>query len=435
MLKRKTHEEYVFELSIKNPKIEVLGLYVNNKTNILHRCKIDGYEWMVSPSNLLSGKGCPVCSKTKKKTHEEYVEEVSRINPNIEVLGEYVNNRTKILHKCKLDGYEWHTAPSSILVGYGCPRCSKHEVYGHDEYVKKVANINPNIEVIDRYIDSQTKILHKCKIDSYEWYARPSKILVGKGCPKCGGSMLKSHEQYVNELKLKNPSIIALGQYINGKTKIMHKCLAHDYEWEVTPIDILGGKGCPMCRGEKIRNKLVRSCEEYISEISTINKNIVVLGQYVNARTKIKHKCLVCDLEWDARPDDILHGRGCPHCYDKSVGERRVSIWLDDNDIQYEKQKIFNDCRDKKPLPFDFYLPNYNVLIEYNGIQHYEPIEYFGGKNKFESQIKRDNIKREYCQKNNIILCEIPYYSNLDDELIKLYDLIKVKNIEKGVVA
>ena len=65
---------------------------------------------------------------------------------------------------------------------------------------------------------------------------------------------------------------------------------------------------------------------------------------------------------------------------------------------------MFEDCIDKRPLPFDFYLPEYNICIEYQGQQHYYPVEIFGGKNAFESQVLRDNIKREYCQKNNILL-------------------------------
>lgn len=433
MSKKLTHDEYVERVKEINPNIKVVGKYINNKTHILHRCEICGCEWMAIPSNVLSGKGCSNCSKTKKKTHEEYVKKVNKVNSNIEVLGTYINSKTKILHRCKLDNYEWYVSPSSILSGYGCPRCSNHEVYGHNEYVKRVAKINPNIEVVGRYIDSQTKILHKCKIDGYEWDATPSKILIGRGCPKCGGSMLRSHEQYVSELKLQNPSIIVIGKYINCKTKITHKCLIHNYEWETAPINVLNGRMCPMCRGEKIRNKLVKSCEQYINEVSIVNKDIVVLGEYVNAKTKIKHKCLVCDLEWDAYPDDILHGGGCPHC-NKSVGEKMVSIWLDNNDIQYEIQKTFDDCRDKKPLPFDFYLPKYNVLIEYNGVQHYEPVEYFGGKNKFESQIKRDNIKKEYCRNNNMPLFIIPYFSDINEELIKIYDLIQTKNVESEVV-
>ena len=292
MLKKTTHEEYVNRVKEINPNIEVLGEYVNNKTKILHKCKFDNYEWIAAPSNILAGKGCPKCAGVAKKTHKEYVKEVSRINPNVEVLGEYINNRTKILHRCKIDGYEWYVAPSSILLGYGCPRCSKREVYGHDEYIKKVVKINPKIEVVGKYIDSQTKILHKCKIDNYEWYARPSKILYGQGCPKCAGSLLKTHEEYVEELKIKNPSIIVVGRYINRVTKIMHKCLIHDYEWEVTPLDVLNGKGCPMCRGDKIRDKLVKGHDEYIKELSIINKDVIVLEKYVNAKTKIKHKVL-----------------------------------------------------------------------------------------------------------------------------------------------
>lgn len=433
MPKKLTHEEYVNRVKEINPNIEVLGTYVNNRTKILHRCKIDGYEWMVTPDGILLGRGCPRCAGNERCGHEGYIKKVAAINPNIEVVGTYVNNHTSILHRCKIDNYEWYVAPSSILLGYGCPRCSKHEVYGHDEYVKRVAKINPNIEVIGKYTDSQTKILHKCKIDGYEWFATPSKILYGKGCPKCAGSMLKTHEEYIEELKIKNPSIIAIGRYINHITKIRHKCLIHNYEWETTPSDILSGRGCPMCRGEKIRDKLVKSHDEYVNELSIVNKNIIVLEKYINARTKIKHKCLICGLEWDACPDSLLHDGGCPNCKNKSIGEKKISIWLDNNNIQYEKQKVFIDCRDKHPLPFDFYLQNYNILIEYNGIQHYEPVEYFGGKEKFESQVKRDNIKKEYCKKNNISLFEIPYYSDLDEELKRLYNFIKIKDIEKEV--
>lgn len=64
-----------------------------------------------------------------------------------------------------------------------------------------------------------------------------------------------------------------------------------------------------------------------------------------------------------------------------------------------------------------FYLTDYNLAIEYQGEQHYRPIDYFGGKEKFEVQQKRDNIKRDYCKNNNINLLEIPYYKNVEEEL------------------
>lgn len=363
--KRKTHEEYLIEVSNINPNIEIIGKYIDAKTKILHRCKIDNYEWMAAPSKILVGRGCPKCGGTMKKTHEEYVAEVIKINPYIDVMEKYNGAQTKILHRCKKDDYEWYVRPDDILHGQGCPRCSGIERYCHEEYVKKVAEINPDIEVLERYINSKTKILHRCKIDGYEWYISPSAILQRQGCPKCAGN-----------------------------AKITH--------------------------------------EEYIANVAKINPDIEVLGQYIGYNVKILHKCNIDNHEWYIPPNNILHGVGCPKC-NTSKGEKAIEEWIKKQGFLYETQKRFSDCRDKNPLPFDFYLPEYNICIEYQGQQHYESIKYFGGVSKFENQVKKDNIKKEYCQKNNILLFEIPYYSDLDDKLIELYSLTTERNAIKEV--
>ena len=362
------HEEYVKRAKDINPNIEVLDEYVNSQTKILHRCKVDGYEWYIKPNDILNGFGCPMCYRSKKKkTHEEYVKEVAKINPNIEVIESYISNKIKILHRCKIDGYEWLVDPSHVLRGQNCPRCGGRERYQHSGYVERVARINPNIAVVETYINNQTKILHRCKIDGYEWMAAPNHILRNVGCPVCSGTKKRTQD-------------------------------------------------------------------EYIKDVANINPYIIVIGKYKSNKTKIMHKCKICEHEWLVRPTDVLDGFGCPKC-NISKGEKNIAAWLDAKNILYESQKKFDDCKNVLSLSFDFYLPNYNILIEYNGKQHYEPIEYFGGHKTFENQILRDNIKKEYCKKNNIFLIEIPYYSNLDDELEKLYKMIKTKNIEKGVVA
>ena len=102
-MKKKTHAEYVAELAENNPDIEVLGIYCGANVKIPHRCKIDGTVWNATPSNILRGTGCPCCGKIKysnsrRKTHEEYVEELSQINSNINVLEKYINAKTPILH-------------------------------------------------------------------------------------------------------------------------------------------------------------------------------------------------------------------------------------------------------------------------------------------------------------------------------------------------
>ena len=126
MAKRKTHEEFIRDFYEKNKNaenIEILGEYKGNKTKIKCKCKIDGYEWEVIPNGLLNNHGCPKCYGNIKKTTEEFKQEIKEVNENIEVLGEYVNNKTKIKCKCKIDGYEFEMRPNNLLSGQGCPKC------------------------------------------------------------------------------------------------------------------------------------------------------------------------------------------------------------------------------------------------------------------------------------------------------------------------
>lgn len=429
IIKKKTHEEYVAQVAEINPNIEVIGHYTGSMDKTLHRCKIDGYEWYVIPNSILHGTGCPKCNRLKQsekytKTHSQYVLEVAKINPNIEVVGEYAGCETPILHRCKIDGYEWSTTPNSILSGTGCPRCVKCEKYGHDEYVRRVSEINPNIEVVGRYVDAKTKILHRCKIDGNVWNAVPCHILRGNGCLVCyKNKRTKTHEQYVKEVAEINANIEVVGLYVDNHTNILHRCKIDGYEWLASPRNILSGKGCPVCAGNK-------KCghEEYIKKVAKINNNIEVVGTYINAHTSILHRCKIDGNEWYATPNRILSGRGCPKC-NESKGEKIIANWLDENNILYEPQKRFENCRSKKPLPFDFYLPHYNICIEYNGIQHYEPIDYFGGEERFKENVKRDKIKENYCSENNICLIKIAYNMDIYEELQKLYELLALSEV------
>lgn len=361
----------------------------------------------------------------KKKTHKEYVQELNEVNPNLEVLDTYINNYTKILHKCKIHDYEWYVTPNRVLCGVDCPVCSG-KVITHKEYIKRVGSINKNIEVLGTYIDSKTKILHRCKIDGYEWYATPNHIFNGYGCAMCYGNKKKTQEEYVSLVAEINQNIEIIGKYVGYDTPILHKCKIDGYEWLATPNRILHGTGCPKCA------KKIRTHNDYVADVNIINKNIEVVGIYKKWNVPISHRCKKCGHEWMAKPNGILNGTGCPACRE-SRGERGINEWLNIHNISYQRQKTFDICRDKRVLPFDFYLPAYDICIEYQGIQHYKPISYFGGQKSYESQVLRDNIKKEYCKKNNILLYTIPYYSNLDEELIKLYNLITERNIVKEV--
>ena len=293
----------------------------------------------------------------------------------------------------------------------------------HDEYVEELAIKNPNIEVLEQYVDTKTSISHKCLIHSIIWQTTPTRALSGVGCNECKKDRFhqtrcRSHQQYVEEVKRANPNVDVIGHYVNARTKIEHYCTVHDVFWYAYPDNILRGMGCTVCGIEKTRNSTAKSHDEYVTEVYETNPNVEVIEAYSGANTPILHRCKIDGHVWYATPANILFGKGCPICKE-SKGEREIRQWLARNKILNESQKTFCDCKDVKMLPFDFYLPEYNVLIEYDGEQHYRPIELFGGEDGFKLRKKHDDIKTQYCKDNDIHLLRIPYYASVNEELEK----------------
>jgi hypothetical protein len=101
----------------------------------------------------------------------------------------------------------------------------------------------------------------------------------------------------------------------------------------------------------------------------------------------------------------------------KSKGEINIENYLKSNNIKFINQYKINECRNLLPLPFDFYLPELNILIEYDGRQHFEPISLFGGNIGLKKRKKNDNIKNKYCEENKIPLLRISYLENIDIKL------------------
>lgn len=344
----------------------------------------------------------------KKRTHSEYVSEVNLISSNIEVVDQYVGALTKIKHRCKICGHEWNVKPNSVLNGKGCPECAKLQrarsnTKTNEQFVSEVAMINQNIEVIGQYINSNAKIEIKCKLCGHVWLVRSADILMGHGCPKCSHkAMTKTQDKYVADLAIVNRDIKVIGKYINAYTKIKHLCLKCEHEWDAEPNAILHGNHCPYCSTRR------KSHEQYIAELAIKNPNIKVVGEYINANANIAHRCTVCGYEWSIKPSHALHGLRCPSCRGTS-GEQSIEQWLVANNVGYECQKRFADCKNKRMLPFDFYLPNYNCCIEYDGAQHFKEVNHWGGQEYLLQRQYNDKIKNDYCKKNNIYLIRIRY--------------------------
>lgn len=291
-------------------------------------------------------------------------------------------------------------------------------------FINKANNVHMN-----RYDYSMVNYLG-CKKDIVilcskhgEFNQTPDKHLMGHGCPKCAGYN-KSTDDFIVASRLihNNKYNYSLVKYCGAKSNINIICEKHGC-FKQTPDMHLRGCGCHKCGYEENSKYFASSKEEFIQKAKNIHGEIYnyLYVNYVNAKTNVN---IVCNKHgtFKQRPDNHLHGKGCPLCK-LSSGELIIKKYLDVNNIEYIKEKIFENCKNIFYLPFDFYLPNQNLLIEYDGIQHSKPIEYFGGEIAYNSLRKRDEIKNKFAKENNINLLRI-----------KFSEINNIKNILNNII-
>ena len=223
--------------------------------------------------------------------------------------------------------------------------------------------------------------------------------------------------------KAKESGFEILSKYKNSETKVLAKCAVCGFENMVRPRNIVSGKGCYKCGMKNFTSSRRFSIDIFKERVKEKTGNsYIVTGKYKNADTKIEMKHVECGNTFDVTPNKFYHcGRRCPHCY-QSNPEKEIEGLLLFRDIKFEKQYIIEDCKHVNHLRFDFALDINNtlILIEYNGRQHYEAVDIFGGEKALESTKLRDKIKKNYCQKKNIKLHYISYKQNIEKEINKI---------------
>lgn len=184
MTKRSTHEEYEEKLFNKEIDYWPLDKYINAITAIKHIC-LKNHEFMATPNKILSGRGCPTCAG-RISNQQEYKNKLKRTEfINLE---HYINDRTNILHKHLVCGYEWKVRPNNIINGKGCPKCSNHVNYTTESYKEKIKN--SGCSVLEDFITTRIPINHKHLKCGYIWKVRPDDIIKRSGecCPNCSTS-------------------------------------------------------------------------------------------------------------------------------------------------------------------------------------------------------------------------------------------------------
>lgn len=216
-------------------------------------------------------------------------------------------------------------------------------------------------------------------------------------------------------------------EFVDAFTTIRYICKKHGIQ-EQSLDNMIHGHGCWHCAVEERALNCKHSIEHVKLTIESFNNNKLLNPEdYVSAQeNNLVILCGSCGktymTSFDAYTAKGKQKIRCNSCSCKeSNGERRIREFLDINNILFEQEKTFEDCVDKKRLPFDFYLPEYNLIIEFDGQHHFYEV----GFGNYESTKRHDEIKNEYCKLHNIDILRIPYWEgrNINDIISKQLNL------------
>lgn len=370
---------------------------------------------------------------------KEYIEVKSDSGCKL-VSKEYINASKKITFQC-LCGELFETSFNSFMSGNKrqCNKCGK--LIKKNKQLLDYKNINSILNdlgyklVSKNYNGVNSKITLKDQ-DNYLYYATLHEIRYHKP-DKFNPKYPYSISNIKNWCKINDVQFTLISdKYEGNKKKLSWKCLNDNCGeiFKMSLSDVLRGHNCPVCCGRQVSLStcLATNLPELSKEFHpTKNGTLTPYDFTVYSNKRIWWLCPICKNEWCTKISTrVALQSGCPECASISKGRNLTKDALEKLYINFISEAKFDDCRDQLPLPFDFYLVDYDVCIEIDGIQHRRPIEFFGGIESYKILKLHDEIKTNYCKEKNIGLIRIEYerikdiVKYLPQELQK-YNIIK----------
>lgn len=261
------------------------------------------------------------------------------------------------------------------------------------------------------------------------FHQRPGNHLQGKGCPYCNGGIKKTQEEVIQDFRDIHGDRYDYSKvnYKNNSTKVCIVCHKKDKngnehgEFLQKPYSHKSGKGCPKCKAEKTSKRCRDTLEEFIRK--SIKKHGYLYDysevKYESDNIPVCIKCKKHGIFWQT-PGKHKQGHGCPKCNSSHL-ELITEELLKKYDVKYVSQQRFDWLLSSKngKMSLDFYLPDYNIAIECQGIQHYESNRYYTEEIVC-AQKERDSLKLKLCTEHNIKIHYIKYDENIEESIINL---------------
>jgi len=337
-----------------------LDTYAGMNKNIRVKHKVCGCVYTVRPYNFCSGKRCPKCAKLYRRTPEEWKQVLLRQKKGADYtwLEPVLRSKDKPLVRHEVCKMVYRVRVSNFMRGVRCPYC-----HAKSSGVKQRKSNE----------DFLAEVLLLPDGDSYHW-----------------------EEPYVTAVK---------------KIRVTHTLCGKTYM--VTPNKFLSGCRCPYCYGNKKYTN-----EEWLEKAVLLPKGgeYKWLSPYVNSKAKMQVEHTVCSHVYSVTPSNFIWGKRCPYCF-SSTGEDIIESLLSTAGVSHTRQAKFKGLVDSRELSYDFFLEKKGVLIEYNGYQHYYPVEFFGGEKTYEKQVLHDNMKARYALNKGYTLKVVPYWLTTSESI------------------
>tara|TARA_B100000242_G_C43031148_1_gene480409 strand:+ start:285 stop:1682 length:1398 start_codon:yes stop_codon:yes gene_type:complete len=413
--------------------------YVRAHSHIEIICKKHG-PWRQQPSSHLMGNGCKQCAienaaQKYRTPYEEVIKRAKKIHNGLydylDTSSSYKNSKSKLKIICKEHGKFEQRVSHHLYRKAGCKKCAdknrnRKRALTTKEFIKRAKKLHKNKY---DYSNTEYKNYHSAlsiicpKHGEFRQVA--ASHLDGSGCASCGKEKKEKSQTKTTEQFIKDAINIHGKKYDYKKTKYVgsHKkviitCKIHG-DFEQTPTSHLRPSGCQKCKYDLFKKLFVFSKDEFISKAKEVHGNVYDYSEviYVNAREKIDIICKEHGL-FSQTPDSHLKGVGCGKCMNKSEG--RIAKYLTKNHILIRQLNINNKL-------YDFYLPEFNLIIERDGEQHYQYVKFFAqnDKNYFKNQRANDKKKTILAKKNGYRICRIPYWLDEKEEVIEINNILK----------
>lgn len=400
--------EFTSLLPLVNKDVELLGDYKCLSKKVQCRCKKCGELFSQTPSALLNRQLHSNCKYSynnilNSKSYEHVKNRLHRVwsenKSGFDFITPYVDENTPVELRCKSCGKILHYYPNKTKYKFICSckvedtdiihseRSRQHIAQHYRLYDKDLdVEIYMTLDELLEYSGHSIKSITFKRLCQLKWFKKRFSI------------KRKRTSSAVENIENGNLSSTSNSTGIIRKCKYMPQCF------------ITGEHKCTPC---PLKQNTYYSIDEYNDIIVKEHPHIEFIDKFINKQTPIRCKCKTCGYIWKEKPSEILNDIKCSNCT-SSKGEQLIAAYLSERNVRFEREKSFSDCVSIKPLRFDFFLSDYNAAIEFDGIQHFQPVKFghtsqLKAKQEFLNLQKRDSIKDSYCKKKGIRLLRIRY--------------------------